>query len=289
MKIIIAALFLALFLSMPMRTRTGAGDMFICRHYDPEGFHRAIEAARTYPAQGRILAATSPHFLPAMSFTASLLKTAAEQDIVYDTVILIGPNHGGEGLPVIIGDKGWGTPFGIIEPDTMAAAVLANIRALSGRSERNGECLEEDHSLATVTSFIKYYLPDARIVSVMLSRGVTTADVDSLAGALNELGKDKNILLIGSIDFSHYLNIEETAQKDAETAEIISVGDYRRMEPLDSAHLDSPAAMALLMRCAELAGTGPAEHWDGVIMPESGTAADIGYSYHTYAYTIEFQ
>jgi AmmeMemoRadiSam system protein B len=256
-----------------------------CRHYNPEGFYRALEAAESYPAKGRILAATSPHFLPVMSYTASLLKTAAEQDTAYDTVILAGPNHGGEGLPVIIGPWGWRTAFGVIEPDYEAAAALAGIKAISGRTEQNRRRLEDDHSLATLTTFIKFYLPDAKIVSLMLSKGATTADVEALAAAIYEIGQTKSILLIGSIDFSHYLDINETAVKDAETEAIITAGDFRAMEPLDSGFLDSPETMALLMRYAELSGCMTAEHWDGVILPESDIVKDIGYSYHVYTYT----
>lgn len=250
--------------------------------FDEMGFARAINEARVHDVDGRILGAVVPHFLPVMGFAASLLKTVAAGDAEIETVILFGPNHSDEGPAIILTGYGWHTPFGAMEPDLDAvaaiAAVLPNIRINDGLFY-----LEYDHSLSIIVPFIKHYLPQAQIVSIMFNRAVSLSELATLADIIHDLSRTKNILMLASIDFSHYMDINETPQRDAFTDNVIRSSDFNTLKNLCSAHLDSPEAMILLMKYAQHFNH-ELLHLDGVIHPESVRAPHIGYSFHVYAF-----
>ncbi|MCL2703456.1 MAG: AmmeMemoRadiSam system protein B [Defluviitaleaceae bacterium] len=254
-----------------------------CHHFEESSFLSAVAAANLYPADSKIIGATTPHFLPVMFFTANLLNSVTAQDVDYGTVILAGPNHRGAGPPIILTDYGWDTPVGLIEPDTEAVHTIADAMGLMLNSDT--DILESDHSLAVITPFIRHYLPEAQIVSIMLSRGCTMEELEALAGILHEISLEKNILLLSSVDFSHFQEISETERRDAATHGFIMAEDYRALKDLDNSYLDSPEAVILLMKYAAHFENAGAALRDSVITPESPVTPDIGYSYHVYIYT----
>ena len=260
-----------------------------CFHFEERGFLRAIEAARIYEIDGRILGAAVPHFLPVMSFTASLLKTVAAQEEEsgqkIETVFLFGPNHSGEGLPIILTDHGWLTPFGPIKPDLDAVMAIEAAGGLGVRLNTDIIHLEQDHALATLVPFIKYYLPNVRVVTIMFSRGFGLRELLTLAEIIYGISQSRNVLLLASVDFSHYLDINETPLRDAFTDKIIRSYNFEVLKGLDSGYLDSPESMILLMAYA-LNFTHEILLLDSIIMPESDILYNIGYSYHVYAFVL---
>jgi hypothetical protein len=269
-----------------------AANYLVCRHFDWDGFLKAVSDTRPYTVEGRILGAVTPHFLPVMNYTANLLQTVADHEDEagkpIDTVIIAGPNHRGLGLPIIITDYGWVTPLGHIEADREAVEKIVNARDLSLNLNADTVHLENDHSIAVILPFVQYYLPEARVVTVMLSRGATLEELNALARTIYEISLSKNILLLASVDFSHYLTAAEAMERDAVTDSIIRAGNYRALKGLDDGYLDSPESLILLMMYASFFG-GEAELYDSVILPESHAVQHIGYSYHVYVFTEGFR
>jgi AmmeMemoRadiSam system protein B len=258
-----------------------------CLHYDEKGFIKAVEQAAPYPIQGRMLAAVSPHFLPAMSFTSNILSTLVQNGSLNPTVYVLAPNHSGEGLPLIVADRGWQTPFGPLQADEGATAALLNSPKLAGKIDIDQYHLENDHSAATLMPFIKYYLPQARVVTILFTKGCPLADLEALASHIYDRGGDGEIFLLASVDFSHYQHIEETAARDAVTEALIFAGDMQAIRALDSANLDSAESMVTLLSYIANFPTVRTGLMDSVILPESKDAPHIGYSYKAFIFLTD--
>lgn len=273
----------------PYRGEGGAAIGFAgltrCIHFDEIGFYRAVTTAadETYETGGTLLAAVSPHFLPVMSMTAKLLNTVAAQGSP-DVIILVGPNHSGEGLPYLLTSSGWDTPFGVAETDRDAIEAVLRIPRLQGRVGIDTDRMEKDHSLSTLIPFIKHYLPDTAVVPILLGAGGELADLEALAEFVYGLSRDKNVFLLVSADFSHYLNINETPARDTQTKTLLETGDIRGVFRLDDGNTDCPQALALMLFYAGLADGG-VSLLDGGVVPESDFVNDIGYSYYIYGVT----
>jgi len=256
-----------------------------CIHYDEKAFQKAIDKAAPYNIEGSMLAATSPHFLPVMSFTANILYTLAELKQPPVTIFVVAPNHSGEGFPIMLADKGWATPYGNLEIDKTATAAILESPPLANKIDIDLQHIQSDHSAATLMPFIKYYLPDVQVVTLLLSKDCRLEQLRILAKIIFEISQEKPIFVLGSIDFSHYLPIEETAKRDELTEVLIQAGDIQAIMGLDSGNLDSPPSMVTLINYAANFPFVIAQRLEHVILAESATMRDIGYSYSVYVYS----
>jgi phosphate transport system substrate-binding protein len=145
--------------------------------------------------------------------------------------------------------------------------------------------LQSDHSAATLMPFIKYYLPQAQVVSIILSRECRLEQLHALAEIIYETGRIKPVFVLASIDFSHYLHIEETAQRDAVTDALIQAGDIQAIKELGGGNIDSPESMITLINYTAHFPGARAERREHIILAESEIKQDIGYSYNTYVYS----
>ena len=262
-----------------------AKEYIDCIHYDERGFFKAIDQAAPYPVESKMLAATSPHFLPTMSFTANILSTLANEEQPPDTIFVLAPNHSGEGLPLIVADRGWSTPFGNLEVDETATAAIIKSPQLTGKIDIDLTHLYNDHSAATLMPFIKYYLPQTQVVTLLISRDCQLEQLKTLAKIIYETGRQKPIFVLGSIDFSHYLHIEETAKQDEVTEALIHSGNIQAIKNLDSGNMDSPESMITLINYAAYFPGAQVERLEHVILAESDIIKDIGYSYSVYVFS----
>jgi len=267
-------------------TLSGGKQYLQCRHYDEKGFFKALEQAVPYSVNGRLLAAVSPHFLPVMTYTANILSTLAHADSVAHTIYVLAPNHSGEGLPLIVADRGWTTPFGFLEADEEATSAILKSPQLTGMIDMDLYHLQSDHSAATLMPFIKYYLPEASVVTILLSQGCPLVALEALSAAIYESSKSKEVFVLASVDFSHYLPIEETAARDKITQELIYAGDIPAIKAMDSGNLDSPEAMVTLLYYTANFPNAHTELMDHVVLPESEKMPFIGYSYSAYIFSV---
>jgi AmmeMemoRadiSam system protein B len=208
--------------------------------------HAALAAAAQRPEipEGRIVSGVVPHHLLAGRLIAEFMEVLAGQEP--DLIILVGPNHPNEGGRVITGLYDWQTPEGLVRTDAAVTRDLLN-RGLAVRDE---ETLSREHSVGALVPFIKHFLPQARVVTLILHRDVSGRELDGLAAALEpRLGQ--KAVLVASVDFSHYLTRREAEAKDEYTLKVMRNFDYATLFRLDNDYLDSPASLALVFRCAE--------------------------------------
>ena len=208
-----------------------------------------VTPGQTGQVSGRIFGAVLPHHLTAGKMIAGVIAQLAAQKP--RVIIVVGPNHENAGAKVITGYYDWQTPDGIVkaEPDIVNALLAGGIAA------RDEEVLSREHAIGSIVPFIRHYLPQTRIVPLILHHGVTLAQVDELLEVLKpHLGED--VVLLASVDFSHYLSRRQAYDRDEVTLEAMRAWDYTKLFRMSSEYLDSPASLSLVFRAAQDQGIG---------------------------------
>lgn len=159
------------------------------------------------------------------------------------TIILIGPNHYEKGKYKILSSMySWDTPFGTVEPEDTIVSELVKKNV----TQIDEDVLTHDHSVAGIMPFIKYYLPETRVVPILMSSFNSREEVEFLADNMKNY-MDQDTVLVAAVDFSHYLSNKEAQVKDEFSLEIIKEYDYRRLFPLHNDYMDSPTSIAALL------------------------------------------
>ena len=190
---------------------------------------------------GLVAGAIVPHHLLASEMIANVFDILSSRQP--GTIILVGPNHYEKGeSKVLTSYKGWLTPFGVVEAGDEVLDELME----TGMLGIDDDVLTGEHSVFGILPFIEYYLPESKIVPLVLSNTLNINEIEKLAEYLSTLVKD-DIVIVASVDFSHYLKESDASANDMHTMEIISNFDIGRILELGDDHLDSPASIALLL------------------------------------------
>jgi len=119
----------------------------------------------------------------------------------YDTVVIVNPNHSGAGAEIALDDSDqWETPLGLVGVDKeFNEALPFDLSPEAHRHEHSGEVM-----LPMLQFFLDF---PYKIVPVTLSRQQAET-AQPLAYAIHEAGIKlrREILLIASSDFSHYVH-----------------------------------------------------------------------------------
>jgi len=151
-------------------------------------------------------------------------------DGIFDTAVILGPNHTGYGSPVSLWPEGvWKTPLGELEIDENLAHSL-----LGGMIEADETAHIYEHSVEVQLPWLQHLYREVKIVPIaMLAQDLETA---------RQVGKaisnsSDNIIIIASTDFTHYEPHSVAAEKDKSMIEaIINLDEeelYRRRESLN--------------------------------------------------------
>lgn len=192
----------------------------------------------------RIVSGVVPHHLVAAGPIADFFSRLSPQKP--DLVILVGPNHPNKGSKIITGSYDWQTPEGLVITDQRAVNALVD----QGLAVKNEDVLGKEHSVGALMPMVRHYLPQARVVPVILQHNVSLEEIDALIKGL-EPNIDDRTVLISSVDFSHYLTRQEAEAMDKETLRYMRDYDFNNLFRLGNDHLDSPPALAAAFRLAQ--------------------------------------
>lgn len=196
---------------------------------------------------GHQVSGVVPHHLVAGHLIAGYFAGLSQQKP--ELIIIVGPNHENRGGKVITGFYDWQTPEGLVKSEqTVVEGLLANNLAVQDEA-----VLAVEHSIGSLVPFVHHYLPQARIVPIILHHGVTISEVDKLLTGLKPYLNEKTVL-VASVDFSHYLNSREAEAKDAQTLIHMKNFDLPVLFRMGDDHLDSPASLASAFRWAQAWG-----------------------------------
>jgi len=218
-----------------------------CDFYEYEMLSSHTLNAVPYDNCSDAIGMTVPHYMPVMQMCANALSSVSADDV--ETVIVIAPNHSGEGAAVQISGDGFFWQDGNIEGDTGTAEKLLLTEGI--RAVKSNEMIKFDHSASIQAPYAAHYFKNAKIVTILVSKGMYDSEIVALSEAIAEIASEKKIFLIASIDFSHYQKTAIAAERDKETKSIIDSGNIDALRRLTGANLDSPETMSIFMTVAK--------------------------------------
>lgn len=172
--------------------------------------------------------------------TASKIIDSFSQNFKTDQpldVIILAPNHLELGTSNILGDNN-------IYPD-LRVNNLVNIDTAT---------VSKEYAITTPASFIKKYLPKAKIIPLIFKKQTSLDNLDKLSDLLTDYLKQGNAIILASVDFSHNLMPQESEKRDAITLYAMRNFDYQKITNLNSEYLDSPQSIIVLLKVMEKLG-----------------------------------
>jgi AmmeMemoRadiSam system protein B len=162
-----------------------------------------------------IVAIVAPHagYYYSGPVAAHAYKDLAD-DGIFDTAVILGPNHTGYGYPVSLWvGAGWNTPFGEVEINEELGQKLL------------GEAIKADetahiyeHSIEVQLPWLQHLYKKVKIVAItMLAQDIETARM--VGKAISQV--DDNLIIIASSDFTHYEPHPVAVEKDGSVIEAI--------------------------------------------------------------------
>lgn len=193
----------------------------------------------------KIYGAVVPHHLLAYEMIAEIFNILKDQEP--PLIVLIGPNHYNQGERILTSTWGWQTPFGTVESDREVIEDLVETSLV----KINNDIFSQEHSMGNLMPFIKYFLPEAKVVPIIFHHDLKKEEGVLLSQIFSRWVQEKEAVIIASIDFSHYLTNKEAQEKDQETLKVIENRNIARLLKMGDDHLDSPGAMMTLLLTME--------------------------------------
>lgn len=172
----------------------------------------------------------------------------------YDLFIIIGPNHWGLGSNVSsMRDCKWETPLGIVDVDSEAVNELKKNSSLV---ELDFFSHTKEHSLEVQIPLLQQiYSNNFKILPiVMISQDKKTSM--ELGKSVAKIAKEKNAMIIGSSDFTHYEPNEFAHKQDKALIDTILKMDidefYNVLEEKQISACGYGAIATTMMACKEL-------------------------------------
>ena len=133
-------------------------------------------------------------------------EIAAEQ--AAPTVVVLGVDHHGLGAPFALSKRPWRTPLGVAEIDTSLVEALERppIRVDEGAHAA-------EHSIEVVLPFLQYVEPYPTFVPLMV-RFARFEELRRVAEVVRAAIRGRDVLLVASTDFSHYVSAETARRLD---------------------------------------------------------------------------
>lgn len=218
-------------------------DIHQIKFFDERLFYKSLAKINTVAKPDKeIKGGIVPHHLLATEMISEFYFYFKNQDV--RTVIVIGPNHKETGdFSVLSGLSDWDTPFGKIETEKITVNELVG----KNLAKIDDAALDGEHSAALHIPFIKYFLPKAKVVPIIISGKMKIEDAEKLSAALAKYARKKGTVIIASVDFSHYLPENIAAEKDKESFEAIKNFDYEKIHRFGNDNLDSPLSIIVLL------------------------------------------
>lgn len=203
-------------------------------------------APYVHAPDGRVAAGIVPHHTLADPLIAAFLRglSGTHQP---KTIVILGPDHGNVGNAYVTTSQfSWSTPDGIVRTDRTFVKTLVE----RGLADYDEELISHEHGVYAVIPYIAHQFPDALVVTLAIRGDLRSDKLEELAGALSDmLGPDD--LLLASVDFSHYKNVEGARTDDARSRSVIAAGDADAAFDIP---VDSPPSISLLLRFATRRG-----------------------------------
>lgn len=209
-------------------------------HYSKKETNEVFEKYNNNEEDGILAIITSHHFLAKDLIAQTFSKVSGEN---IEKVILVSPDHFKQikkkDCLVMTANVGWKTFWGQADPDNLSIeGILKDDKYCQDINSFRGE-----HGIFTLVSFVRNYLPRAKIIPLILR---SKNDYDSFYDLGKNMAKnfsDEKTLLVISSDFSHYTTESEAKKQDEQSIEILKIKDKEKISLVNS---DCPQCVAFL-------------------------------------------
>ncbi len=142
---------------------------------------------------------------------ASHSYKALVEDGIPETIVILGPNHQGIGAGIALAEEDYKTPLGVVETDQEIVDALSD-----DLIKKDDIAHSREHSIEVQMPFLQYFSNSFKAVSICFNKqDLKTAK--RVGERLGKLRDEKDMVIIASTDFSHYV-LEETAKEKDEKA-----------------------------------------------------------------------
>lgn len=129
-----------------------------------------------------------------------------------ETVVLLGPNHHGQGRPLAVGTQDWEMPLGQVPLARDLAEALVRTSSLFTADDT---AHRYEHSLEVQVPFLQYFEETLHILPISVSQ----LSLQQCRQAAQELAQviqssDRSVLLVASTDMTHYLSRTQASRQD---------------------------------------------------------------------------
>ncbi len=208
-------------------------------YYVDQSFYGDMESFRQKSNRKKVYGGIISHHFLMIKEIAGLISSFVKQQP--KNIIIIGPNHFGVGDGnILISKYNYDTPYGIVQNNTKIANQLIG----SGAVKLDESPFIKEHSVSALVGIIKYFLPKANIVPIIVKKHTSATEREKLASELTKVLSENDIVL-GSVDFSHHINPIASEFHDERTISIIENFDFDRLQ---SVEVDSPESLDVVLR-----------------------------------------
>lgn len=215
-----------------------------CKNITQKEFNASIENPELYIINETVVGGVIPHHTAASPLISGFFKAVSENTDDYDTVIIIAPNHQGDIGDVVLSFCDWDIGYGVYCDIDIENDIYQKKSDNYSMAEDDNR-VENDHSASVIIPYVNYYLPKAKAAVFLVSRTMTLENIFNFAKTLSNTIKESNkkILLVCSVDFSHYLPPYLARENDKITKQAIQDRNYAKIYNFTNEYLDSPATL----------------------------------------------
>lgn len=187
---------------------------------EPEALTADIEKhVADVPEKVQAIGIISPH--AGFMYSGDTAGAVYSRIEIPETVILIGPNHTGQGERVSVMTEGtWRMPLGDLSIDQELAESIC---AASPLIRADSRAHLHEHSIETQLPFLQYFRRDFKFVPICMMRVNFTECTAVSQAILSGVKKhERTVLIVASSDMTHYESHQSASAKDKKAiAEIL--------------------------------------------------------------------
>ena len=198
---------------------------------------------------GTVQGCIVPHHLLAKDLIHEVFQNVRKNK--YKTVVLIGPDHESTDRGKVFTTlSSWQTPTGILETDGELTQQLMKLSFVKEDDDK----LTIEHSTSSIIPFINYYLKDVKVVTLVLTKQLKLSDMEALTDALHDNINTDETLFVASVDFSHYLSLDEADKMDLISMDAIQNNNINKIMSFTNDNLDSPISIVSMLNVMDKTG-----------------------------------
>lgn len=139
-----------------------------------------------------------------------------------DHIIILGPNHSGQGARVAICEEDWETPLGVVKYDTELGKAI-----LDENEFAKSDCVAhaQEHSIEVQLPFLQYIFDRPPPFVPICLKTQSYEICKSLGETFASLSEEMDMLVIASSDFTHFEPADTAKRKDNQAMEYLEFLD----------------------------------------------------------------